>query len=313
MLEALLAEFEVLAEGPVPFSHSQRGMRHDVHLVFGALVHGNETGSLPALVDLLRELRSGELQYGGQLSLFVGNPWAARQNVRFLDADLNRVFVNGGPDTLEHRRAQQLMEILGDADVFIDLHQTILGTEQPFYIFPWESQGYRWARALQGAPVWVTRPEGESFSAGTCCSDEFVRKQGAVGLTLELGRMGFNDVAAATASRAMRRAIELADAIASGSTSLDEASDAAPELGFYRTVFKPPYPDRSWRLRPGLTNFQAVSMGERLTTEDSPELVAPCDGVLLFPKYPPEDKPLPGEIIRVLERMSAHPEVLWGT
>ncbi|HJN74068.1 MAG TPA: succinylglutamate desuccinylase/aspartoacylase family protein [Myxococcota bacterium] len=312
MLEALLAEFEDLADGPVPFSHCQEGERHDVHLVLGGLIHGNETGSLPSLVELLRDLRSGELDFGGRLSLFVGNPWAARAGTRFLEADLNRVFVDSDLDTLEHRRARQLMRILEDADVFVDLHQTILPTEQAFYIFPWDQEGWRWARALAGAPVWVTRPPGRAFSSGTCCSDEFVRNRGGVGLTLELGQMGFQDEAASRAGRVMRRAIALVDAVAAGTTSMVEASEGMPELDFYKTVFAPPFPDRSWSLRPGLVNFRAVSRAELLTGPDSPELRAPCDGVLLFPKYPPADQPLPGEIVRVLELMDQHPLELWG-
>jgi len=312
MLEALLAEFEDLADGPVPFSHSQDGGRHDVHLVFGGLIHGNEKGSLPALLAILRDLHSGALSFGGRLSLIVGNPWAARAEKRFLEADLNRVFIDSDADTLEHRRARQLMQVLGDADVFVDFHQTILDTQKPFYIFPWQPDGWRWARALAGAEVWVTRAPGESFSSGTCCSDEYVRNRGGVALTLELGQKGFDAHAAARAEAVMRRAIALADRLAQGSGTIAEQSEEQPELGFYRTVFKAPYPDRSWALRPGLTNFLPVSAGERLTAPASPRLSAPCDGVLLFPKYPPANQPLPGEIVRVLERMGEHPRSVWG-
>ena len=312
MLEALLARFEELAEGPAPFVHSQDGGRHDVHLVFGALVHGNETGSIPAMVRLLEELRSETMVFGGRLTLFLGNPWAAREDLRFLEADLNRVFVDSDADTLEHRRARHLMPVLRDADVFIDFHQTILPTERPFYICPFGEEGWRWARALAGAEVWVTRAPGESFSSGTCCSDEFVRQQGAVGLTLELGQKGFSAAAAERAERVMRDAVSLCERLAAGRTTIVEASEERPELGFYRTVFKPPFPDRSWGLRPGLTNFQSVHLGERLSAEGTPELLAPADGVLLFPKYPPADQPLPAEIVRVLERMERHPLELWG-
>ncbi|MCP4807996.1 MAG: hypothetical protein GY913_32055 [Proteobacteria bacterium] len=302
MLDALLSRFEGLANGPVSWSFQHDGGGLDTHVVFGSMIHGNETGSLPAVVELAEDLSSGAVQFGGRVSLFIGNVEAARADRRFLEADLNRVFIDSDVDTHEHRRARELRRILDEADVFIDLHQTILPTEQPFYIFPWTAKGGDWARGLAAARVWVTRPSGESFSSGTCCADEYVRNRGHIGLTVELGQKGFSPSAGQLASRVMRRALVMAET----------GDREGPELEFWRTTAKVPYSDRALRLRPGLTNFRPVRRGERLTADDAPTVVSPHDGVLLFPKYPPDDQPLPNEIVRVLTRMGQHPRTLWG-
>lgn len=302
MLDALLGRFEGLSNGPVPWSFQHDGGTHDVHLVIGSMVHGNETGSLPAVLEVAQDLQSGAARFGGRLSMFIGNVPAARQDRRFLEADLNRVFVDSDLDTLEHRRARELRQILDDADVFIDLHQTILATAQPFYICPWSAEGEAWARGLGAARVWVTRPSGESFSTGTCCADEYVRNRGKVGLTVELSQKGFRAEASELADRVIRRAMHMAET---------GDRDGAP-LEFWRTSSKVPYSSRELRLRPGLSNFQPARRGERLTLDDAPELLCPHDGVLLFPKYPPDDQPLPNEIVRVLTRLVQHPQALWG-
>ena len=121
---------------PGPFEyewvHHNDGGRHELHVVFGCMVHGNEYGSLPAAIRLIEALSTGTLQFGGQVSLFIGNPEAALENKRYLEADLNRVFLNTRQTRHEDRRAQALMPILNTADVFIDFHQTILETAQPF-------------------------------------------------------------------------------------------------------------------------------------------------------------------------------------
>ncbi|MFO0006033.1 MAG: succinylglutamate desuccinylase/aspartoacylase family protein, partial [bacterium] len=89
------------------------------------MIHGDEVGSLPAGLDLARALRSGARRFGGRVSLIVGNPEAGLVDRRFLQADLNRVFLDLPPEhpafgTHEHRRAAALAPVLDAADLFLD-------------------------------------------------------------------------------------------------------------------------------------------------------------------------------------------------
>ena len=162
------------AAGPavdgVPHALSFTSENDGPHVVFGIMVHGDETGALPAAIQFAHELTSGAQPYVGRVSLFIGNPAAGLAGRRFLEADLNRVFIDTDADSIEHRRSRQLRRILDTADLFVDFHQTIEHTVSPFYIFPWSPQGEAWVRALGAAPRWVTRAPGQSFSAGTCCA-----------------------------------------------------------------------------------------------------------------------------------------------
>jgi succinylglutamate desuccinylase len=311
MLADLLQDFERFQNGPVPWSFVHQGGIHERCVVVGSMVHGNEVGSLPAVLRLADALRSGELRYGGRLALFIGNPEAGLLDRRFLQADLNRVFVDGGPDTHEHRRARQLRVLLDQADVFLDLHQTILPTRQPFYIFPWSPEGADWARAVGGASSWVSRAPGQSFSEGTCCADEYVRHRGRIGFTLELGQKGLDPAQDQRAEQAVRSLLDLNEALAGGASLRRLARHSAP-LSLVHTVWKQPCRDRDLRLRQGLENFQPVQAGELLSAEGCAELRAPLDGLLLFPKYPPADRPLPGELVRIVQPLPQSPERLWG-
>ena len=127
-LTALLDRFQQTAM-PHPFDyewvHHHDGGEHALHVVFGCMVHGNEYGSLPAAVRLVDELHKGTRSFGGKITVFLGNPEAALRHQRYLEADLNRVFLDTGNDTHEDRRARALMPILDAADVLIDFHQTI--------------------------------------------------------------------------------------------------------------------------------------------------------------------------------------------
>jgi len=281
------------------------------------MVHGDEVGSLPAALRLVQQLRSGQIPYRGKTTVFIGNPEAGLEDRRFLEADLNRVFLAGAGDSHEAVRAREIMPILDSADLFIDFHQTILSTERPFYIFPWQPIGWRWARTLRSAEVWVTRNPGQAFSAGTRCADEYVRMLGKPGLTIELSKKGFNPDAENRAWHAMIDTLRTADGISSGATTLHESAGNKPDLAFFHTVHRESFRSAELELRPGLTNFKSVQAGEVLSSRDSQDLIAPLGGHLLFPKYPSREEgralaPVPKEIFRVIRRVEQHPSVLWG-
>jgi succinylglutamate desuccinylase len=317
-LKTLLAQFQRSAS-PSPsgyhWSHHHDGGQHRGHVVFGCMVHGNEHGSLPAAVRLVEALASGELKFGGRVTVFLGNPEAALENARYLETDLNRVFLDTGHSRHEDRRAQEIMPILNAADVFIDFHQTILETTRPFYIFPWHTSGWHWARAIRGSDVWVTRDPGIVFSSGSKCTDEYVADRGRPGITLELSQKGFSDAAEALCLTTMRDTLRIADE-AWGGTEVRALAERQPELSFFQATFAQRFETPELALKPGLVNFQSVRKGERLEATDTPNITVPADGMLLFPKYPKRAgtkavAPWPNEIYRLVTPMEGHPAQLW--
>ena len=314
----LLARFEARCD-PGPYSgrciHHRDGGAHDLHVAFGVLTHGDEVGPLPAALGLIEDLDAGRLAFGGRLTIIAGNPEAALAGRRFLEADLNRVFTEG-PDSLERRRARELMPALDDCDLFIDLHQTAGPSLGAFWTLPWSTPAWRWIRVAGGGRLWVTRAPGLGFASGTRCGDEYVRRRGVPGLTLELGERGLSREASAAAAAVMRRVLAAADAIAGGA-SLAELAAAREDLRFLITAHKEPFGDPARRLLPGLANFQEVRAGQRLSG-GGPELIAPLSGHLLFPKYPPRGPdgravpPVPADLFRLLRPPAAHPLELFG-
>ncbi|MFT5582979.1 MAG: succinylglutamate desuccinylase [Cognaticolwellia sp.] len=319
-LNALLTRFAGLcpSSASLPPFVAQAGDGGGFHVVLCCMTHGDETGSLPAAIQLLDALRQGTRRFAGRLTVVVGNPPAARLGRRFGEADLNRVFLPG-PQSWERRRAAELMPILDQADLVVDLHQTIEPTALPFHIHPWTPLLEHWAQILQGAQDWVTRPMGESFATGTCCLDEYVRDQGRAALTIELSQKGMRPQTTQLALAVMERALDAAEAMLAGK-DLALLTRSAKEMRLWRTAHKEPYASAALRLRNGLRNFEPVQAGELLSAVGTPELRAPCSGALLFPKYPPRNAsgelqgPLPVDIFHVLTPLSQHPSALgWPT
>lgn len=313
MVDALLAAFEARCNPgsfTYPYCHHHAGTgRHARHVVIGCLIHGNEHGTLPAALRLVDALQRGEIAPGGPVTIFLGNPEAARADQRFLEEDFNRVFTfDRSAKSHERRRAEEVRPILDAAEVFLDLHQTQTPTAQPFWTFPWEGDLGLWAQAIAAAPVGLTRRAGQSFASGTCCLDEYVRGRGKPGITVELGMRGQDPEQAERAFAAMKRLIEVVDAIASG-TPLAELAARMPAMQWFQTTHVVPAETSEHRLRPGLGNWTPVAAGERLSPPGAPEILAPAAGVVLFPKYPRPQDPPPPDLFR-LARPVEDPDAL---
>lgn len=308
MLDELLEGFLARRDrGPFSYEychHHAGADRHTSHTVIGCLIHGNEHGTLPAVLRFVDALQSGELVAGGPVTVLLGNPEAARAGERFLEEDFNRVFTFDRPaESHERRRAEAVRPILDAADVFLDLHQTQTPTEGPFWTLPWSASLGLWARAIAAAPVGLTRRSGQQFSTGTCCLDEYVRQRGKTGLTAELGMRGQDPVQAERAFQAMQRLVRTVDAVAEG-TPLAALAATMPKIAWYVTTHVVPAETSEHRLRPGIGNWTTVAAGERLSPDDGPEILAPASGRVLFPKYPRPTDPPPPELFRLAEPLT---------
>ena len=293
VLERQLQAFLALRENGdfhYPWVHVHDGKLHTTRLVIGGLVHGDEVGSLPAMLRVIDGLKSGLLRFGGKVVLFLGNPEAARQGRRFIDHDLNRLFTDAEEprDTgHEQSRAKELMPLLQGCDLMIDLHQTSLPPRTPFWIQDFSIPAWRWTRALGISNRFVTSwpDSGSECTSPLGTTDEYVTQRGGLGLTLELGQQGFHADAETWAYSAMCRAMHLLDAEHRGASTFKDALPQA-RTKIYCVSHRQAYTDPSIALRPGLVNFQAVHAGELLTKTSSAPVYAPKDGLLLFPAYP---------------------------
>ena len=130
---------------------------YTIHI--SGIIHGNEVGSLPAIVKLIESLEQKRLNFGGKINITLGNLEGSRLNRRFIDADLNRLFLNAQPtehvETHEGKRARALMPILEECNMILDLHQTMLPSAMPFYIFPNSPIAIAIAEAIGGTTAYI--------------------------------------------------------------------------------------------------------------------------------------------------------------
>ncbi len=278
------------------------GRREGPTLVCVAGLHGNEPAGVLALRRLLPRLdrRVGEVR--GEILALAGNRSALARGVRFIDADLNRLWREGrtpggpkreepGPEIAEATEFGELQEEIDAAmgrargSVYVlDLHTTS-SAGGAFTTVSDTLANLAFASSIPAPLVLGIQERVKGTLLG------FLTDRGLVGAGFESGQHEDS------------RAVDCAEAavwialVASG--VLDEGQ--VPEVQESRCllalhsrglprVVEMRYrhglrPGDGFRMRPGYRNFQAVGRGEVLASDRTGEIRSPEAAMLLMPLY----------------------------
>lgn len=267
-------------------------------LCFGGM-HGNETGGIAALGNVLETLHEQDLPIRGGLVALAGNRRALSQGVRYVDEDLNRIWTtdrlrNLGDSLTPSSEEQEQIEILDtlqstllavDHPVYvIDLHTTS-GPGTPFGLVLDSLRNRFFARKFP-LPI-ILGMEEHMVGAMIYHLDAY----GPVNMAVEGGQ--HNDPSTINHLEAI---IWIALTAAG---CLD--SDATPEMDEHRsrlveaTGSLPDFVEVRYRhailggdgfaMEPGWENFRKVSKGQLLGRDRHGEILAPRNGRVLFPLY----------------------------
>ncbi|WP_158997652.1 succinylglutamate desuccinylase/aspartoacylase domain-containing protein [Pigmentibacter ruber] len=267
--------------------------KHKGHIVIGGLVHGNEVGSLPGILQIIQNLVDKKISYGGKISFFLGNKRASIENKRFLEEDLNRSFSfsENKIKSYEKQRAEEIKKLLNTCDLFLDFHQTNKPCLEPFYIFAMHSISYSWARAIGCCKIFVTRRANTPYSSEGMCSDEYVRTLNKPGITLELGQQGFFTNATNTCKQAIINSMQLMDLVHLKKRHIQNLARKKNELKILQMIYSEKFKTKQSKLVKEFINLEKVTNGQLIGEfKQGQDFYAPQDGYILFPQYPMRDE-----------------------
>jgi len=271
--------------------------------IFIGGMHGNEPSSITALKKVFAELEKMDQLYHGEVLGLAGNLPALQQGVRFIDEDLNRIWlpeiidkVRDTPEELletsERKELKQLLRCMdpylneaGNKKVyFIDLH-SFSAREGMFAITSPDKKNkniaaflnvpliYGIEQELKGAAVrYVLDRKGIAlaFEAGQHEQEKTIYNQeAAIWMLLE---------AAGMIERSEFKSFDRYEAY-----FIREAAKLPENVRLvYRHVFRP---GDEFRMEPGYENFQWVEEGEVLARDKNGPIKAKCSGYILMPLY----------------------------
>ncbi len=271
-------------------------------------IHGNETAGVRALERLFEMLDEEPLinpgfNFKGEFLALRGNVAALREGKRFIDEDMNRIFRFREPGDLAFRSVEdrELYELLTAIEtvheesplselVLLDLHTTtadggvfaVTGDDNPSLSLAAEMA----VPVIKGMLSGLQGTTLHYFRDGHFNTDFHVRA-----VSFESGQHDDPesiDLALAATINLLRAlgCVREEDVSSYHDDLLRKSASALPrmtELIYIHHIA----PDGSdgFKMLPGFTNFQPVTSGTLLATDNDGEVYAPADGYLLMPLY----------------------------
>nr|WKN36697.1 succinylglutamate desuccinylase/aspartoacylase family protein [Tunicatimonas sp. TK19036] len=271
-------------------------------MVVFAGVHGNEPSGLIALERIFAKLNQRNISLNGSFYGIAANLSAIREQVRYCDEDLNRVFLKQRIEkvregdasfSVEERELEEILKITDQIRAstngeiyFIDCHTT--SSESIPYISMNEGYEatYQFAKGIAATTVMGVEREIKG------CLPEWFNKIGWHGFTFEAGQ------------HLAPEAVESQEAIIwqglehAGCLSKDQCPDifdwAHKVLyahGEYHDTFYTVIssyrirPDEEFVMKPGFVNLQKIHRGELLATSNGKPVLSPANAHILMPLY----------------------------
>ena len=274
-----------------------KGKPNGPTIVFFGGIHGNETAGVFALKEVFEKIK--ETQVVGTIYGISGNLKALKTNQRFIDKDLNRVWLKENLNQLENKtnlnneegEQQELYRILKHIlkeeegpFYFIDLHTTSSKT-LPFITIN-DALINRKFSSLFPVPVVLGI---EEYLDGPLLS--YINQLGYVSLGFESGQ--HDDLSAITNNVAfIFLSLIYAGALEQGEVQnfhdyydiLVNASDKDKEV--YEVVYLHRLlKTKNFKMKPNFKSFQNVKKGEQLATEENKTIESPYSAKIFMPLY----------------------------
>ena len=322
VVEDLLETFSTSPfKGPIPYSLQYSYQQSPYHILTICACHGDEVGSLPSALKYFQAFTSGQTNFNGKWTLVWGNPQASQIRKRFVQKDLNRLYGHLDDSSLEGQRAFEVSKVIKEADLFVDFHQTIMPTFTSFCILRWNTHSYHLARALGKVHVLLFHPAislDKNPQQQVKTQVDFASLHGIPCVTVELGVKGFNKSSQSLADHLFHRLLEIASLMDQPSKEarqniLAQKALENPKLSVFECIYKEPFASPEMGLNVGWKNFAPLQKGEVIGYRDKKTpLLAPQDGVMIFPKYPQRNKdgqaqqPLPENLYLLAQTTQIH-------
>ncbi|MFA7437483.1 succinylglutamate desuccinylase/aspartoacylase family protein [Castellaniella sp.] len=279
-------------------AHVIRGAQDGPTMVITGVMHGDEFGSIPVLLDFIKDLDPAHIK-GAIVILPVANPLALGALSRFTpdvhgNTDLHAVFPGSPGGTLTQKMAAaintNLIQGLTPDDLFVDIHSGGAGGRLQFRVdYDNQLAGALKERVVDLCRAYGTRLIHENNLAGT--SSRVANSLGVPTINVEVGGSFLDEPSCASfTERGVRglRAVAAMIGVLDGERPAHKEQwvydtvnriEVNPQVGGYLISYKPAMEDLDHLITEGTLLGEVV---DPHSLEVVDRLVAPVDGFLFF-------------------------------
>ncbi|MCG6157317.1 succinylglutamate desuccinylase/aspartoacylase domain-containing protein [Rubinisphaera margarita] len=266
-------------------------------LVVLAGIHGNEPSGVQGLASVIHKLQADDPPFFGTMVGIVGNLKALAAGVRYIDEDLNRIWLperidsmreGRNPESSEEAELREIIKIIDnlrhpeDRNFFLDCHTTS-SESVPYISVPLDLPSVKLAGDF---PVHSVIGSGDKL---TGVSDRYLIDHGFSGFTFEAGR--HDRLASIEAQEAaIWVALHQVGCMAEIPVDADQCLKKTQIDGhkFYEIEYiHKVTPEQGFQMKPGYCNFQRIHEGDLLAWEQEHPIISEWDARLFLPLYQP--------------------------
>jgi len=266
-------------------------------LVVLAGIHGNEPSGVQGLASVIRKLQADDPPFFGTMVGIVGNLKALAASVRYIDEDLNRIWLperidsmrdGREPDSSEEAELREIIKIIDnlrhpeDRNFFLDCHTTS-SESVPYISVPLDAPSVKLAGEF---PVHSVIGSGDKL---TGVSDRYLIDHGFRGFTFEAGqhdRLASIEAQEAAIWVALHRVGCLAEQPYRAEECLKKTQIDGHKFYEIEYIHKVT-PEQGFQMKPGYCNFQRIHEGDLLAWEHEHPIISEWDARLFLPLYQP--------------------------
>lgn len=264
-------------------------------LFITAGIHGNEPSGLVAMNKVLEILNKDKPSIQGKVVAVSGNREALKQQVRYIDEDLNRTWTieniaSGKEDTHEKKEMFEIINVLEKYPekeftkrYFLDCHTTSAASE-PYISVQDVNDNDKWAHKF---PTYIIRGFSDIVLG---CIDHYESRIGITGFVFEGGQHE-SDISALNHEGMIWHAIHLAcDLDLKELETHPEAEKMLEEKRKSRKTFEIEYrhglqDHDDFKMEPNFGNFQKIEKGELLAHQNGKPVYSEWDDYIFMPLY----------------------------
>ena len=239
-------------------------------------VHGDEVCGVRALEKLLSELQieNGRVFFG------YGNPRAIHENVRYVEANLNRMFKTAQDisdqdgRSYEYARAQFLKTYMDQSGALLDVHASFVPESRRFVICESNAQDI-----VSHLPFDLVVSGFDAIEPGG--TDYYMNQRGTIGVCVECGYLG--DATSVAIAEEAILAFLAARGHIGRSDRIHQDLTLRSHIRMKRIYLTKT--DR-FRLQKPFGDFERIAAGQLIAHDGDVDVVAEHDGVILFARNP---------------------------
>src|SRR5690606_19562215 len=271
------------------------GHKGPLLLIFGG-IHGNEPSGIKALQRVFKELENTKPDITGTVVGIVGNRQALKQNERYIDEDLNRVWTKDNitrpSSSYEQKEMLAIIDVIEHLEreiqytkrFFMDCHTTSAPT-LPFVSVQEVNENDAWAHQF---PTYIIRGFSDIVNG---CIDQYLSRLGITGFVFEAGQ---HESKTSVENHEGMIWLAMQEACQLDLKELNNYPDCVDKFLkvnsrgqktfeiLYRHEIKE---GDTFIMEPGFENFQKIRVGELLAHQNGKELRSRWDAHIHMPLY----------------------------